>query len=100
MIDRGSDPVIPDPVPGCLLVATPAIGSEAFRRTVILVLDHGPKGTVGVILNRPLQAPVASVLPRWQEWASAPGTLFTGGPVGPDQAMGLVSALGGVYRGD
>ncbi len=92
MIERGSAPVIPAPSPGCLLLATPALGSETFRRTVILVLDHGPKGTVGVILNRPMQAPVASVLPRWQEWASEPGTLFTGGPVGPDQAMGLVSA--------
>ncbi|MGL5830360.1 MAG: YqgE/AlgH family protein [Angustibacter sp.] len=72
-------------------MATPALRSPAFARTVIFLLDHGPKGTVGVVLNRPMRAQVDSVLPRWQEWASAPATLFTGGPVGTDQAMGLAS---------
>ena len=46
-----------------LLVATPRTGGEVFRRSVVLVLHHDEDGAQGVVLNRPLAAPVSSVLP-------------------------------------
>jgi len=74
---------------GRLLVAAPRLADPNFHRTVVLLLDHGDEGAFGVVLNRPLPVEVDSVLPGWQEVASAPGGLFQGGPVGLDGAIGV-----------
>ena len=37
---------------GVFLVASPSLNDPNFRQTVVLVLEHGPEGTLGVILNR------------------------------------------------
>jgi len=79
---------------GRLLVATPSTGGEVFRRSVVLVLHHDEEGAQGVILSRPLGAPVGAVLPPWQEHVSAPAVLFQGGPVEVDSALGLVLVPG------
>lgn len=76
---------------GRLLVASPTLGDERFARTVVLLLHHGDDGAFGVVLNRPLPVRVESVLPAWQAAVAAPGTLFQGGPVGLDGALGLVT---------
>ncbi len=80
---------------GRLLVATPSLREPTFHRTVILVLDHGASGAVGVVLNRPTTVEVGVVLPTWHAHVSDPPTLFQGGPVGLDGAMGLVTLRGG-----
>ena len=76
---------------GRLLVATPAIDEGIFRRSVILVLQHDEGGAQGVVLNKPLMADVDAVLPGWGDHVSEPATLFQGGPVQLDSALGLVS---------
>lgn len=46
------------PEPGCLLLAHPYMFRERqryFYQAVILLLDHGPEGSYGIILNRPTQ---------------------------------------------
>lgn len=46
------------PEPGCLLLAHPYMFREKqryFYQAVILLLDHGPEGSYGIILNRPTQ---------------------------------------------
>ncbi len=65
-----------------------------FRRSVILVLHHDYDGAQGVVLNRPLEAPVDAVLPGWQAVATVPQTLFQGGPVSTDSAIGIVTVPG------
>jgi len=74
---------------GRLLVATPRLREDTFYRTVILLLDHGDHGAVGVVLNRPSSVDVGEVLPGWQAHVSTPPHLFQGGPVGLDGAMGV-----------
>jgi len=76
---------------GRLLVATPSLREPTFHRTVILLLDHGEAGAVGVVLNRPSTLDVAAVLPEWHDHVSDPPRLFHGGPVGLDTAMGVVT---------
>jgi putative AlgH/UPF0301 family transcriptional regulator len=49
---------------GQLLVASPYMQNSFFARTVVLVLQHGDKGTVGIILNRPLGIASKSV---WEQ---------------------------------
>jgi putative transcriptional regulator len=79
---------------GKLLVATPQTGGDAFRRSVVLVLQHDEEGAQGVVLNHPLRAPVAAVLPTWQDFVTAPPKVFRGGPVALDSALGLVTVPG------
>jgi putative transcriptional regulator len=79
---------------GRLLVATPLIGDGVFHRGVVLLLHHDADGAQGVVINRPMEAPVDAVLPAWQDHVTPPGVLFEGGPVGLDTALGLVTVPG------
>jgi putative transcriptional regulator len=74
---------------GRLLVATPELVDPNFARAVVLVLEHGPDGALGLVLNRPTDTTIAAALPSWAEHAAAPGVVFVGGPVQPDGAIGL-----------
>ena len=51
---------------GQLLVASPLLADDNFKRSVVLLLDHGDEGALGVVVNRPLEVDVAAVLPAWQ----------------------------------
>ncbi len=79
---------------GRLLLATPRLEHPTFRRTVVLLLDHDEGGALGVVVNRPMSVDVDAVLPTWQPFATVPGRLFDGGPVGSDSALGLVAVPG------
>jgi putative transcriptional regulator len=83
-----------DNATGKLLVATPRTGGKVFRRSVVLVLQHDEEGAQGVVLNHPLHAPVATVLPSWQDYVTDPPNVFQGGPVALDSALGLVTVPG------
>ena len=74
---------------GGLLVASPALEDPNFRRTVVLLLEAGAEGALGVVLNRPSEAPVAEALPRWQHAVVAPAVVFVGGPVQLDGVLGV-----------
>jgi putative transcriptional regulator len=74
---------------GRLLVASPELTADQFRRTVILLLDHDSEGSLGVVVNRPTRLPVGEVLPRWGDHVAAPQVVFQGGPVSKDSALGL-----------
>lgn len=79
---------------GRLLVATPQIAEGPFRRAVLLLLHHDEGGAQGVILNQPLEADVEAVLPGWKAVVTVPRTVFHGGPVELDSAIGLVTVPG------
>ncbi len=74
---------------GRLLVATPNLGDPNFERTVILMLEHGDEGALGVVLNRPSGLDVAEPLPEWARAAAHPPVVFIGGPVAPSAAVCL-----------
>lgn len=82
----------PEPVSlvGHLLVATPAVEDPNFARRVILVLDHGLHGALGVVIDRPGGVGVDQLLPQWHDVATPPAELFTGGPVARNSLIGLV----------
>ena len=74
---------------GRLLVATPVLRDGTFDRTVILLLEHGVDGAVGVVLNRPSDLDLAGPLPEWRGAAAEPGVVFVGGPVAQGGAICL-----------
>lgn len=77
---------------GRLLVAAPVMQDPNFDHTVVLVLEHGSEGALGVVLNRPTDADVFSALPRWESLAAEPTVIFVGGPVAPSAAICLARA--------
>lgn len=80
------------PAKGMLLVAMPPLVDPNFDRTVVLLLEHGPMGAIGVVLNRPGETPVEDALPGWERLAADPGRVFVGGPVAGDAAIALGAA--------
>ena len=80
----------PDVLVGHLLVATPQLTDANFTRRVILVLDHGAHGALGVVIDRPGGVGVDELLPQWHDLATPPAELFTGGPVARNALIGLV----------
>jgi len=49
-------------VRGQLLIAGPALLDPNFWRTVVLVIEHGDEGALGVVLNRPSETTVAEAV--------------------------------------
>jgi putative transcriptional regulator len=74
---------------GSLLVAGPTLLDPNFVRTVVLLLEHGEQGSVGVVLNRPTEEPVTDHLPEWAGHVTAPPVVFVGGPVMNEVAVGV-----------
>lgn len=75
---------------GVFLVASPTLNDPNFSETVVLVLEHGAKGTLGVILNRPTNMLLSEALPGIRALKGSNHRLFAGGPVQP-AAMLLLS---------
>lgn len=74
---------------GQLLVAAPTLRDPNFLRVVVLLLDHGEEGALGVVLNRPSDTAVFEVLPAWDSLISHPRVVHAGGPVQPQAAIAL-----------
>src|SRR5699024_8015979 len=76
-----------------LLVAAPLLQEDSFRRSVVFVIDDADDGTLGVILNRPLDTAVDDALTDWGTFASDPAVMFFGGPVATES--GIAPGSGG-----
>jgi putative transcriptional regulator len=72
-----------DSVRGKLLVASPALVDPNFARTVVFMTEHSDEGAMGIVLNRPSETSVESVVPELAEIAGGE-PIYVGGPVQPD----------------
>src|SRR6185437_6604395 len=70
-----------DSLQGQLLVASPSLLDPDFRRTVVLVTEHGEHGAAGLVLNRPSDAAVEDVVPQLGWLAEPDERVYVGGPV-------------------
>lgn len=75
---------------GVFLVASQEMPDPLFRHSVILLLDHGKTGTMGLIINHATEIPLSRVLPDLKSRSNILHKLFYGGPVGPDGLIFLV----------
>lgn len=66
---------------GILLLAEPFMLDPGFKRSAILLCDHSHEGSVGFILNKPLNVPVDTLL---AEFPAFEATAYYGGPVAND----------------
>ena len=94
---------------GVLLVASPTLDDPNFRESVVLIVEHGPEGTLGLILNRSTRVLLSEVLPDLTVLKGTSYRLFAGGPVEPTRVLLLFrlkeppadarSVFDGVYMG-
>ena len=69
------------PAKGLLLVAEPSIiGDVSFNRSVVLLAEHNEEGSVGFILNKPLEYTLNDFIPE----VDSSLAVYNGGPVEQD----------------
>jgi putative transcriptional regulator len=98
---------------GHLLLGSPSLLDPNFRRSVVLVGEHGEEqGALGVILNRPTGVTVADAAPTLTPLVPGDAVVYAGGPVQPESVLvlaevhdaaavdGFVVADVGFLRGD
>lgn len=69
------------PKKGHLLIAEPStIGDVSFNRSVVLLAEHNDEGSIGFILNKPLNYTINDLLPEIE----ASFKIYNGGPVEQD----------------
>lgn len=76
---------------GYLLVALPSLDGTAFERSVIYVCEHQPEGSVGLIINQPLQYPLSFMFDQLQiesgDAKQKNQPLLFGGPIQPERGF-------------
>ena len=75
---------------GMLLVASRDLGDPNFSETVILLIAYGANGTMGVILNRPSDVKLATVLPSIKSLRGRGEMIYLGGPVITNRVLLLI----------
>ncbi|MBT8320146.1 MAG: YqgE/AlgH family protein [Eudoraea sp.] len=94
------------PKKGKLLIAEPALtGDVSFNRSVVLLAEHNEEGSVGFILNKPLDFDISDLV----EEIHVPFQVFNGGPVEQDNLYfihkvphlinGSIEISNGIYWG-
>lgn len=69
------------PKKGYLLIAEPStLGDVSFNRSVVLLAEHNSEGSIGFILNKPLNYTINDLLPEIE----ASFKIYNGGPVEQD----------------
>ncbi len=96
----------PKPKKGKLLIAEPSItGDVSFNRSVVLLAEHNDEGSVGFILNKPLEYDISDLIKE----ITIPFKVFNGGPVEqdnlyfihkvPELIEGSIEISDGIYWG-
>ena len=78
---------------GVLLYAMPGLRDPNFAQTVVLLLEHGSDGSLGVVLNRPTARTVDDALDVRAGTSGIDLHVTWGGPVQPEAVLSLVRTL-------
>jgi len=63
---------------GRILVSEPFLSDTYFRRSVVLLTEHSEEGSVGFVLNKPVELTVSSIL---KDFPEIDASVSIGGPV-------------------
>lgn len=67
-----------EPAPGILLIADPFLKDPNFLRTVILLCEHQPQGSFGLVLNKQIEQTLDQLIPEFEGFELP---VYYGGPV-------------------
>lgn len=94
------------PQKGRILIAEPFLPGNYFSRSVVFLVAHSEKGSVGFILNKEIDFEIQEVFPDFPEFDAK---VFLGGPVATDsiyyihklgnQLPGSINVLGDLFWG-
>lgn len=81
------------PARGKFLVAARHLaGLTPFAESVVLLVDHGPEGSTGLVINRRTPMKLSEALPSRSDLKERGDDLWVGGPVQPTRIMLLARA--------
>jgi putative transcriptional regulator len=72
---------------GLFLIASPGMVDPNFAETVVLLIEYGGAGAMGLVINRPSEHSLASALPELESLQGRSDSLYVGGPVGTDRIV-------------
>ena len=70
-----------------LLVATPQLQDENFKKAVVLVVEDGDEGSMGFVINRPTETPLGDLLENEDLEVPPQVAAWYGGPVETDTGI-------------
>lgn len=73
----------PDSTRGKLLISNSSVIQDFFHKTVILMVDHDEDGAFGLVLNKPSEQTMETLIKNLPETKFSEKTIFSGGPVDP-----------------
>ncbi len=88
-MEEAKVPFIGMSLAGRILVARPDLEDPRFNATLMLLLEHGSEGALGVVINRPSKLELADAFPDWEDLGAEPNVVFAGGPVDRDALIAL-----------
>lgn len=68
---------------GQFLIAAKHLRDPNFYKTVVLIVEHGSDGAMGLVVNRPSSVTVANLLSDHYDLPETDDLLYFGGPVEP-----------------
>ena len=79
-----------NPEKGKVLISEPFLNDPNFKRTIILLTEHGEEGSIGFVLNKPTDYMIHQVVEEFPEFDSV---VYYGGPV-------QLNTLKFIYKGE
>jgi len=83
------------PGKGSILISEPFLQDANFKRSVIIITEHNTEGTVGYVLNRPIDVPLSQALTDFPAFDT---NLYYGGPVQTD-TLHFIHREGNIIEG-
>lgn len=77
---------------GQFLIANRKLPDPRFKETVVLLIEYGPGGALGLVINQRTELRLVSLLPDIAELGGSPARVFVGGPVAQTGILVLVRA--------
>jgi putative transcriptional regulator len=79
-----------EPAPGMFLIATRDLTGSGFSESVILIIQHDENGTMGVVINKPSDFDLTTIVPEVTD--NVDSLLYLGGPVATNGIMLLINS--------
>jgi len=83
---------IPSLAPGKVLVAGRGLRDPNFAESVILLVRHSPKGSMGLVINQPSRLRLSRLSEDLKDAANRQDRVYLGGPVSRSGAVALLRA--------
>ncbi len=77
---------------GTLLIASPDIDTGIFFRSVVILCEHSPSGSFGLLVNKSIEVELPEEIINTKEFTNPNVQLRAGGPIQPNQMMLLHSS--------